>query len=91
LASAGGSADAPACGQAVGANLARTNLDFGRARWLRGNAERMNGQAKDLNERNTFFICDTVNQGKIFGYLRLFPLILVYLRLMGKNVRGAGW
>ncbi len=41
LASVGGSADAPACGQAVGANLARTNLDFGRARWTRGYAERM--------------------------------------------------
>src|SRR6266446_4990938 len=37
LASAGGSADAPACGQAIGSKLARTNLDFGRARWLRGN------------------------------------------------------
>src|SRR5207245_1189020 len=43
LASAGRSADAPACGQAVGARLARTNLDLGQARWLRGNAERMNG------------------------------------------------
>ena len=41
LASAGRSADAPACGQAVGANLAPANLDFGRARWTRGNAERM--------------------------------------------------
>src|SRR5216684_4792293 len=46
LASAGGSADAPACGQAVGANLARTNLDLGRARWTRRNAQRMNGKAK---------------------------------------------
>src|SRR5712691_1851551 len=45
--------------QAVGSKLARLDLDFGRARWLRGNAERMNG--KDLSERNTFFICDTVN------------------------------
>src|SRR6266852_2262751 len=45
--------------QAVGSKLARLDLDFDRARWLRGNAERMNG--KDLSERNTFFICDTVN------------------------------
>ena len=50
LASAGRSADAPACGQAVGANLARTNFDLGRARWLRGNAKRMNGKAKGLTE-----------------------------------------
>src|SRR5438309_1324354 len=46
LASAGGFADAPACGQAVGAKLARAKLDLGRARWIRGNAERMNGDAK---------------------------------------------
>src|SRR5438445_845035 len=75
LAPAAGSADAPACGQAVGANLAPANLDFGRARWMRGNAEWMNGKAKDLNGRNTFFICDTVNadwdQRKILAYLRL--------------------
>src|SRR6266702_802940 len=50
LASAGGSADAPACGQAAGANLARSSRDFGRARWLRGNAERMNGNAKGLSD-----------------------------------------
>src|SRR5713101_8016778 len=56
LASAGRSADAPACGQAVGANRARTNLELGRGRWLRGNAERMNGQAKCLSDRNTCFI-----------------------------------
>src|SRR6266571_7658328 len=49
LASADRYADAPACGQAVGANLARTNLDLGRARWVRGGSERMNGQAKDLS------------------------------------------
>ena len=40
--------------QAVGSTLARTNLDFGRARWMRGNAERINGQAKDLSDRNIF-------------------------------------
>src|SRR5216684_8197673 len=50
LASAGCSADAPACGQAVGARLARTNLDLGRGRWIRGGSERMNGQAKDLSD-----------------------------------------
>src|SRR5713226_5238384 len=54
LASAGCSADAPACGQAVGSRLARTSLDFGRARWMRGNAERMNGNANCLRDRNTF-------------------------------------
>src|SRR6266852_3634312 len=36
LASAGCFADAPACGQAVGSRLARTDLDLGRARWIRG-------------------------------------------------------
>src|SRR6266849_2438679 len=50
LASAGRSADAPACGQAVGSRLARTNLDLGRGRWIRGGSERMNGQAKDLSD-----------------------------------------
>src|SRR5216684_616637 len=50
LASAGCSADAPACGQAVGSRLARTNLDLGRGRWIRGGSERMNGQAKDLSD-----------------------------------------
>src|SRR5216683_509886 len=50
--------------QAAGSNLARTELDFGRTRWVRGNAERMNGKANDLNERNTFFICDRVNAGR---------------------------
>ncbi len=53
LASAGGSADAPACGQAVGSRLARTKLDWGRGRWMRGGSERMNGQAKGLSDRET--------------------------------------
>src|SRR5229473_4589993 len=83
LASAGRSADAAACGQAVGANLARTNLDLGRARWMRGNAERMNGKAKCLSDRNTCFIYDTDERGLgirgesslILAYSRLFPLI----------------
>ncbi len=80
LASAGRSADAPGCGQAVGSRLARTKLDLGRGRWRGGGSERMNGnakglsdrkttpgqgtrptlqgQAKDLSDRNTCFICD---------------------------------
>jgi hypothetical protein len=49
--------------QAVGSNLAGTNLHFGRARWRRGNAERLNGKAKGLNDRNTCFICDTDERG----------------------------
>src|SRR5712691_3674531 len=60
LASAGRSADAPACGQAVGANLARTNLDLGRAGWMRGNAERMNGKAKCLRA------CLETTRGAVF-------------------------
>src|SRR5713101_3357410 len=48
LASAGCSADAPACGQAVGSKLARAKLDLGRPRWMGGNAERMDGKAKGL-------------------------------------------
>src|SRR5258708_4511622 len=63
LASAGCSADAPACGQAVGSRLARTKLDLGRGRWIRGGAERMNGQRKYSSDRNTFFIYDTVERG----------------------------
>src|SRR6266851_1220892 len=59
LASAGCSADAPACGQAVGSRLARKDLDLGRGRWIRGGSERMSGQAKDLSEYHTCFICDT--------------------------------
>ena len=87
LASAGRSADARACGQAVGANLARTKLDLGRARWMRGNAERMNGKAKGLSDCNTFITCFTYERGSgLAENLRLFSLILAYLRLMGKNV-----
>src|SRR6266571_2492283 len=61
LASAGGFADAPACGQAVGANLARTNLDLGRARWVRGRSKRMNGIAKGLRA------CFKISRGPVFG------------------------
>ena len=86
LASAGGSADAPACGQAVGANLARTNLDLGRARWMRGNAERMNGKTKGLSDRNTFITCYTGERGLgLEENLRLSSLILAYSRLSSLN------
>src|SRR6266571_9486150 len=61
LVSAGGSADAPACGQAVGANLARTNLDLGRARWMLGSSKRMNGIAKGLRA------CFKISRGPVFG------------------------
>src|SRR6266849_2126081 len=49
--------------QAVRPKLARTNLHFGRARWMRGNAERLNGKAKGSNDCNTFFIYDTDERG----------------------------
>src|SRR2546428_3765770 len=45
-------------GQAVGSKLARLDFDLGRRGWMRGGSERMNGQAKDLDQRNTSFICD---------------------------------
>src|SRR5258708_7438333 len=61
LASAGCSADAPACGQAVGSRLARTNLDLGRAQWLPGNAGRMNGKAKG------FRACFKISSGHVCG------------------------
>src|SRR5437899_4648257 len=44
LASAGRSADAPACGQAVGSKLARTSRVLGRGRWTRGARDGMNGK-----------------------------------------------
>ncbi len=74
LASAGCSADAPACGQAVGSRLARTNLDLGRGRWIRGGSERMNGQAKDLSDRNTCFIYRSAERGS--GIKKKCSLIL---------------
>src|SRR6266446_7430770 len=73
-------------GQAVGSSLARTKLDFGRTRWMPGNAERMNG--KDLNERNTFFICDTVNaDGELRKNVRLYSGMFAYVRLCSLNRR----
>ena len=72
--------------QAVGPKLARTDLDLGRACCMRGNAEWMNGKTKGLSDRNTFFIYDTVNADRgLEENLRLFPLILAYLRLMGEK------
>src|SRR5712692_1919406 len=88
LASAGRSADAPACGQAVAANLARTKLDLGRRRWRGGSSERMNGQAKDLSDRNTFFTCDTVNADQeLRKNVRLYPGMSAYVRVCSLNGR----
>jgi len=71
---------------AVGSKLARTSIDFGRVRWTRGNAERMNGRAKSLSDRNTFFIYDTDERGwGLEENLRLSSLILAYVRLMGEK------
>ena|SRR6266853_3307087 len=68
--------------RAVGSKVARRNLEFGRARWIRGNAERINGDAKGLSGRNTCFIYDTDERGSgLGGNLRLNSLILAYLRL----------
>ena len=51
-----------------------------------GNAERMNGKAKGLNERNTFFICDTVNADQeLRKNVRLYSGMSAYLRLMGEK------
>jgi hypothetical protein len=72
--------------QAAGSKLGRTNLEFGRARWMRGNAERMNGKAKGSSDRNTFLTCFTSERGSgLEENLRLFSLILAYLRLMGEK------
>src|SRR5712691_1626422 len=49
LASAGRSADAPACGQAVGSKLARSSRVLGGGRWLRGSCDRLNGKAEGLS------------------------------------------
>ena len=61
----------------------------------------MNGNAKGLSDRNTFFIHDTDERGSgleenlhlsslILAYSRLFPLILAYLRLMGEKFGASG-
>ncbi len=65
--------------QAVRSKLGRWNFDLGRARWMRGGCDRMNGQTKDLSDRNACFIYDTDERGSgiggecslIFAYVRL--------------------
>src|SRR5713226_6437382 len=37
----------------------RRSLDLGGAGWMRGNADRMNGKAECLSDRNPCFICDS--------------------------------
>ena len=39
--------------RAVGSKLARTSLDLGRARWIRGSGDWMNGKVKGLSDCNT--------------------------------------
>jgi len=39
--------------RAVGSKLARTSLDLGRARWIRGSCDWMNGKVKGLSDCNT--------------------------------------
>jgi hypothetical protein len=74
--------------KAVGSKLARTNLDFGRARWMRRNAERMNGKAEGLGDRNTYNIYETDEHGSgLEENLHLSSLILAYLRLSSLNGR----
>jgi hypothetical protein len=68
--------------QAVRSKLARTDLDLGRARCRRGNAERMNGKTKGLSDRNTFLIYDTVERGLgLEENLHLSSLKFAYLRI----------
>jgi len=63
-------------------------LDFGRARWVRGNAGRMNGNANCLSDCNTYYIYDTDERGSgLEENLRLSSLILAYPRLSSLNGR----
>jgi hypothetical protein len=72
--------------QAVGSSLARTKLDLGRARWMRRNVEWMNGKAKGLSDRNTFFIYDTDERGwRLKANVRLCSLMFAYVRLIGEK------
>ncbi len=72
-------------------NGRRSRENLGRARWMRGGCDRMNGQAKDLSDRNACFIYDTDERGSgiggesslMFAYVRLCSLI------GRKNVEGA--
>src|SRR5216684_328302 len=57
---------------------------------MRENAERMNGQAKGLSDRNTCFICDADERGsgleeKLEENVRLCSPMFAYVRLMGKK------
>src|SRR5713101_1023145 len=74
--------------RAVGSKLARTNLDLDRARWRRGNAERMNGNDNCLSDRNTYFIYDTDERGSgLEENVRLCSLMFAYVRLCSLNGR----
>src|SRR6266581_9210296 len=62
--------------RAVGSKLSWMNLDVGRARCMQANADWMNGKAKGLSDRNTFFICFTDERGSgLEENLRLSSLI----------------
>src|SRR6266700_2274643 len=69
--------------QAVRSKLERRNFDLGRARWMRGGCGRMNGQAKDLSDRNACFIYDTDERGSGIG--GECSLIFAYVRLLGEK------
>src|SRR6266851_3481273 len=71
LASAGCSADAPACGQAVGSRLARTNLDLGRARWMRGSCDWMNAKAECLNDHYVTLVSFVTVEGGLFHPVKI--------------------
>src|SRR6266446_1297626 len=74
--------------QGVGSKLARLDFDLGRRGWMRGGSERMNGQAKDLDQSNTFFICDRDELGLgLAENLRLSSLIFAYAHLSSLNGR----
>ncbi len=62
--------------------LARRCLDFGRARWVRRNAEPMNGKAKGLSNVTLVSFVTLMNADRGFGK------IFAYLRLMGKKCCG---
>jgi hypothetical protein len=62
--------------QAVRSKLARRGFDLGGAGWVRGNAERVNGKAEGLSDRNTFYMYDTDERGSGLEE---------NLRLMGKK------
>jgi hypothetical protein len=69
---------------------ARTNLDLGRARWLRGNAKRKNGKAKCLSDRNIFLTSFTDEPGSgLAENVRLGSPVFAYVRLMGEKMSRA--